>query len=429
MRPSNREAAYLLSGIRVVDLSMGWSGPLAARHLADMGAEVIKIEACQYYDWWRGWDLTPEEYEERMYEQAPAFNLMNRNKKGITLDLTTPEGKALCKRLVGISDVVIENQARSVLPKLGLDYPDLIEVKPDLVMISLPAFGATGDWTDYRAYGSTVEQASGIPHLTGEPDWPPTMQHVAYGDSVAGINAAAALLVALWHRENTGEGQYIDLSQVECLFPLASHGIIEQSMNGKVPKRHGNGHPVHSPHGVFPCQGDDRWVIITITNTKEWRGLCREMDRPDLSEDKGLDTSAGRRAREKEINEIIRGWTSELDPQTIMFKLQENGVPAAPVHPPYTLMEEPHLYERGTWEWLDRAYVDMQPQTRPLYHISKGLRGIETPAPCLGEHNEEILGGLLGLSKEELALLEEKGIIGTVPTALEELRKNEVKKE
>ncbi|MBW2053100.1 MAG: CoA transferase [Deltaproteobacteria bacterium] len=411
------KGAHLLSHIRVVDLSMGWSGPLAARHLADMGAEVVKVEAIQHLDWWRGWDLTPEMIESKMYEQSSSFNVMNRNKLGVTLDIASPEGADLVKRLVRISDVVIENHTASVLPKLGLDYPRLSEVNPGIIMISLPAFGCTGSWRAYRAYGSTVEQASGIPHLTGEPQWPPTMQHVAYGDSVAGINASSALLIALWHRQETGEGQYIDLSQVECLFPLEAHGIIEQSMNNRAPKRHGNRHPKHVPYGVFPCLGDDNWVVITITDDEEWQSLCKAMGRPDLAEDTELMKEAKRKGREKELESFISGWTSKMEPDEVTYLLQGAGVPAARVWASSELLENPQFIERDFFEWIDRENVGVQPHPKAPYRVSTGLRGVETPAPCLGEHNEKVLGELLGLTKDELAELEAKGVIGRVPVA------------
>jgi crotonobetainyl-CoA:carnitine CoA-transferase CaiB-like acyl-CoA transferase len=166
-----------LQGIRVVDLSMGWAGPLCGRHLADNGAEVIKVESCRHFDWWRGWEATQAFIDDNGAEKSAAFNMVNRNKFGITLDLLRPMGNALLKRLVGLCDVVIENYSGGVLPKLGLDYPALRAVKPDLIMMSMPAFGATGSWRDYRAYGSTVEHASGLPHLNGAPEWPPSASH------------------------------------------------------------------------------------------------------------------------------------------------------------------------------------------------------------------------------------------------------------
>src|SRR5262245_64618416 len=205
----------LLHGVRIIDLSMGWAGPLATRHLADMGAQIIKVESCARFDWWRGWEATPEWIAQNAAELSAPFNTVNRNKMDITLDLVSPTGAALFKRLVAVADAVVENYSAGVLPKLGLDYPALRAVNEELVMVSMPAFGANGPWRNYRAYGSTVEHASGLPHLNGNADWPPAMIHVAYGDAVGGLNGAAALLTALRHRRRTGQGQHVDLSQSE----------------------------------------------------------------------------------------------------------------------------------------------------------------------------------------------------------------------
>ena len=262
-----------LHGVRVVDLSMGWAGPLAARHLVDMGAEVIKIESCERFDWWRGWEATQEWIDSNAAEQSASFNTVNRNKLDVTLDLMSPDGKDLLKRLVAIADVVVENYSAGVLPKLGLGYEALKAVNPELVMLSMPAFGTNGPWSAYRAYGSTVEHASGLPHLNGEADWPPTMVHVAYGDAVGGLNGAAALLTALRHRRRTGEGQYLDLSQSEGLFPLGIHGILHQSVLGRPPARTGNRSPDCAPHGVYPARGQDQWVVIQVLTEPQWRAL------------------------------------------------------------------------------------------------------------------------------------------------------------
>jgi crotonobetainyl-CoA:carnitine CoA-transferase CaiB-like acyl-CoA transferase len=194
---SHRRAATApLRGIRVLDLSMGWAGPLATRHLSDLGAEIIKVESCQHTDWWRGFEPTPQWVEDDQAEKSVSFNTMNRNKLDVTLDLTKDRGKQLLKRLATVSDAVIENYSGGVLQKLGLEYSALRSVNDELVMLSMPAFGSTGEWRHYRAYGSTVEHASGLPHLHGGAADPPVMLHVAYGDAVAGLNAAAALLVA-----------------------------------------------------------------------------------------------------------------------------------------------------------------------------------------------------------------------------------------
>ncbi|MEA2737701.1 MAG: hypothetical protein QOH05_1008, partial [Acetobacteraceae bacterium] len=226
------EKSLPLRGMRIVDLTMGWAGPTAGRHLGELGAEIVKVEACQYPDWWRGTDMRALFIAEQRYEKIPWFQLMNRNKLDVTLDLTQPEGVALLKRLVAEADAVIENYSSEVLRKLGLDYSVLKDVRPGLVMLSMPAFGSNNAWSSCRAYGSTLEHACGLPTLTGFPDDPPTMNQTAYGDPIGGFNAAAAVMVALLHKQATGQGQNIDLSQVECMLPLVAPALIEQSATG-----------------------------------------------------------------------------------------------------------------------------------------------------------------------------------------------------
>ena len=410
-RPAPGGRERLLSGIRVVDLSMGWAGPLAARHLADMGAEVIKVESCARFDWWRGWEATREWIDAGGAEQSVAFNTVNRNKRGITLDLAKPRGNALLKRLVAESDVVVENYSAGVLPKLGLSYDVLREVNPDVVMISMPAFGTNGPWRGYRAYGSTVEQASGLPHLSGRPEWRPTMVHVAYGDAVGGLNGAAALLTALRHKLRTGAGQYLDLSQAECLFPLGAHGILAQSATGSPPERLGNRSPEHAPHGVFPCAGDDEWIVIQTLDERQWSSL-QALVGDELA---GFGDVEDRLRRVDALEEALSRWTATRDPEALMALLQEHGIPAGRVRSGLDLVHEPQLAARACWPTLERAFVGEQPHPVPPYRTSAAPFGIERPAPTLGEHNREVLTGLLGVDAAEFAALEREGIIGTKP--------------
>jgi crotonobetainyl-CoA:carnitine CoA-transferase CaiB-like acyl-CoA transferase len=428
-RPTHSAAAHLAAGgnrrtdllrdIRIVDLTMGWAGPLATRQLADMGAEVIKVESCQYFDWWRGWESTPESIAQKLYEQSTAFNTTGRNKFGITLDLTSRRGKDLLLELVAKSDAVIENYTASVLPKLGLAYERLREVNPELVMVSMPPFGASGDWMGHRAYGSTVEQASGLAHLNGRAGDPPTMQHVALGDPIAGINAAAALLTALRHLRRTGEGQYVDLSQVESMFPLAAHGLVEQAIRGAAPERCGGRHPLHAPWAAYPCVGAEPWIVITVETEEQWRQL-----RVVLAVDGAARFAAApdRKKHEDELDEAIASRTRFHDGLALERRLAAAGVPAAVVRNTMDVLYDPHLEARGFWQWRERAFVGNQPNPsapyRPLRegHDSRPY-AVEWPAPTLGQHNREVLSRLLGLSDAELDALEADHVIGTEPVA------------
>ena len=402
-----------LEGLRVIDLSMGWAGPICTRNLADLGADVIKVEACGYPDWWRGVDNRPETVTERLYEKSQRFNIMNRGKRAITLDLTVPDGVALAKALVAGADAVIENYSAEVLRKFGLDYAALAKVNPALVMVSMAAFGGTGPWRETRAYGSTLEQGSGLPSVAGRPHDPPMMNHLAYGDAVGGLNACSAMLVALLHKKRTGEGQFIDLSQIQCMLPFAAPWVMEQSANGRAMPRAGNRHPRFVPHGIFPSAGTDKWLSIGVTGDAMWPALAKVigLDEPALA------TAAGRRAQEDRIETSISAWTRQRPADEAMELLQKAGVAAGVVRHPFDLIGDPHLEARGFWQWIDRAFVGRHPQPSPPYRHDAGpLPGplpVRRPAGTLGECNEEVLGGVLGLGRAELERLARDGVIGT----------------
>lgn len=399
-----------LEGIRIIDLSMGWAGPLATRNLADMGAQVIKVESCERFDWWRSWEATQAWIADNGAEKSPQYLYVNRNKQDITLDLENPRGRELLLQLVATADALVENYSGGVLPKLKLDYSYLIEANPGLVMVSMPAFGSTGPWSQFRAYGSTVEHSSGLPHLVGDPEQAPTMQHVAFGDAVGGLNGTAAILTALWHKQRSGEGQFVDLSQVECLFPLAAPGILHQSVYGQSPRRSGNKHPDHAPHGVYPCEGDDAWVVIQVTDEIQWQRLQDLI--PALAPFGDVDERLDKR---EALDECVRAWTQQRPAAAVMQLLQGVGVTAAKLNNAQAILDEPHLQDRGYLQWLEREYVGVQPHPSPPFRVTADPIPITSPAPTLGQHNHDILGELLGLGAAELEELEQQGVIGTKP--------------
>jgi len=402
-----------LAGVRVVDFSMGWAGPLCTRQLGDLGADVIKVEACQYPDWWRGVDPRDSFFAERRYEESMRFAVMNRNKRGITLDLTAPEGVALLKRLVRGADAVVENYSSGVLPKLGLDYAALSAVKPDLVMVSMSAFGAAGPWSDARAYGSTLEHAAGLPSMTGPDGGPPVTNQLAYGDPIGGINGAGAVLAALLHRQATGQGQHVDLSLVQCIFPFVAPWMLEQSATGRVAPRLGNRHPEHVPHGCFPCRGDNAWITVAVTDDTAWQGLCGAIGRVDLAGRADLATTAGRRANEDAIEAALTDWTRGRDADAAMQALQAAGVAAGVVRLPASLPQDPHLTARRFWQDTDRRYLGRHPQpSAPFRPQGGGPYPVIRAAPTLGEHNAEVIGDLLGVDAAAMARLAADGVTG-----------------
>jgi len=402
-----------LQGVRVIDFSMGWAGPLCTRTLADLGADVIKIEAIQYPDWWRGVDRTAAYIVAQMYEKTARFCTMNRNKRGITLDLTRPQGCTLAKRLVAGADVVVDHYSVDVLPKLGLGYEVLRTVNPRLVMMSMTAFGTDSAHRDCRAYGSTLEQGSGVPSVIGNPGEPPVMTHVAFGDAVGGLNGCAAVLVALIHARTTGQGQFIDLAQVECMMPFAAPWITVHSTGGMPPQRYGSRHPQFVPHGCFRCAGEDNWIMITATDEDMWQRLAILIGRSDWAADPSLKSEDARRGIEDVIERGIEAWTSTRDADQAMSELQAARVAAGVARLPIDLLNDPHLQSRAFLQEIERAFIGRHP------HLSLPIREgaepypIRTAAPTLGQHNREILSGCLALSDAEIEHLSREGIIGT----------------
>ncbi|NEV01548.1 CaiB/BaiF CoA transferase family protein [Bradyrhizobium uaiense] len=418
--PTNR---LPLEGIRVVDFSMGWAGPICTRTLADLGADVIKIEATQYPDWWRGVDRRPAYVLEQMYEKSVRYCIMNRNKRGITLDLTRPKGLELAKRLLADADLVVDNYSVEVLPKLGLGYDVLNKLNPKLVMMSMSAFGAGSVHRDCRAYGSTLEQGSGLPSVIGDAGGPPVMSHTAFGDAVGGLNGAAAVLTALIHAKLTGRGQFIDLAQIECMMPFAAPWIVAHSIDGKEPSKYGNSHPDFVPHGCFRCNGEDNWIVVAVSDDAMWPKLARLLGRADWASNETLKTAAGRRAIETEIEAAITAWTSARDADAAMAALQSAGVASGVARLPIDLLQDPQLHARGFIQQVDRAFIGQHPQPSMPFREGDAPFAIRSVPPTLGEHNREILGGMLGLSDAELEELSREGIIGTEMLMEEQLVK------
>lgn len=378
-----------LAGLRVVDFSMGWAGPLATRHLGDLGAEIVKIESEIHYDWWRGWEPLGRS-DPPAYELNPVFNSMNRGKLGVSLVLTTPEGVAHAKALVAQADIVIENYAPGVMAKLGLSAEVLQAARPGLIMVSMGAFGATGPWSFFRAYGSTVEHASGMPHANGHADWPPCLQHAAYGDPVAGIYAAIAALSVLHGRDRLG-GAWVDLAQVECLFQLGADNILAAQTLGDLP-RLGNRARGVAPRCVTPTADPEGSLAVAVSTDAQWRALCRVLDRDDWAADPALAGVEGRNRNADKIEAAIAIWAETRTAAEAAETLQQAGAPAAPIVPTHNLTTDPHLAATGCWTFVERKHVGRRITAAAPYHLDGARPQIQRPAPLLGQHTEQVLG-------------------------------------
>jgi len=407
-----------LKGLRVLDLTMGWAGPLSTRSLADLGADVVKVESCRQPDWFRGLDQRPPFHADRTYEKQHQWIPMNRNKRGTTIDISVPEGRDLVLKLAETADLCVDAYAADAMPKFNLTADVLRERNPRLVVLTMPAFGMNTAWRNGRAYGSTIEHASGIPMVNGRPEDPPAMCHSVFGDAIGGVNAVAAMMVGLLHQKRTGEGQHIDMAQVQAILPLFAETICEYSVTGKVRPRDGNVHPRHYPYGVFACSGTQNFLTVEVRDAEEWRGLCRVMRRPDLGEDASLADVAARRARAAEIDRAIADWAATVKVSIAMNELQVNGVPAGVVKPALDVPWDPHMLAIGRYEVLERDWIGGLLMPVCCYTEGDATKGYPAymPPPTLGQHNREVLIGELGLSEAEFAALEEAGVIGTEAT-------------
>jgi crotonobetainyl-CoA:carnitine CoA-transferase CaiB-like acyl-CoA transferase len=290
-------------------------------------------------------------------------------------------------------------------------------------MMSMSAFGAGSLSRDCRAYGSTLEQGSGLPSVLGDAGGPPVMSHTAFGDAVGGLNGCAAVLTALIHARLTGKGQFIDLAQIECMMPFAAPWIIAHSIDGSPPVKYGNRHPDLVPHGCFRCAGTDDWIVVAVSNDAMWPKLAKLIGRADWAADERLETAAGRRRIESEIEAAITAWTSARDPERAMNELQAVGVAAGIARLPIELLKDPQLHARGFIQEIDRAFIGPHPQPSMPFRETEKPFPIRSKPPTLGEHNREILGGMLGLSDAELDQLTRDGIIGTEMLMEEQLVK------
>jgi len=414
-------SSLALEGIRVIDLTYVHAGPFMARQLADFGAEVIKVESTQRPELIRGVVLAENETGDQYWNRSGYFNLDHRNKYGVTLNLNHERGRELLKELVRVSDVLLEAYAPRVMRNFGLEYDTLKETKPDLIMVSLSGYGQTGPRRDFTSLGTVMEAQSGITQLTGYSDGPPLKTGISYCDPTTGILGAGLVLAALCNRERTGKGTHIDLSMNEVGASFVGETIMDYMMNGRVQGRMGNRHAVMAPHGCYRCKGEDEWVTIAVGSDDEWVALCKAMDEPAWTQERKFSDPLSRLRNQDELDGYIEKWTSRHGHAEAMGILQEAGVAAGAVLNGKELLLDSHLKERGFIEVIDHPEVGKRPHAGMMFKLSKTPGNVRMPAPSMGEHNQFILQGILGLSDDELRRLEEEEVIGAAPAAAQVL--------
>ncbi|MFC1940267.1 CaiB/BaiF CoA transferase family protein [Chloroflexota bacterium] len=407
-----------LKNVRITDITQVGAGPMAMSIFAHFGAEVIHVESLRRLDPSRisGGRLEGAASPgERPWNRSAGFNYTNVNKLGITLDLTTDDGRNLFKALIKISDAVAENFRPGVMERFGLGYEELREINPAIIMLSMPIFGSTGPESGYRGYGLGVEMISGMVNLTGYQGGHPMKSGIHHGDAVEAAHGASALLAALWYRSKTGTGQHIDCASNEANLCIIGEYILDFAMNGQERPRMGNRHHSMAPHGCYRCQGEDKWVTIAIASDREWQQFCGAIGHPDLAVDARFSTIVARKRNEDALDEIVSEWTAGFDPHTVTEILQVAGIAAGPVLDIREILDNPHLKERGFFQKVNHPEVGEVTCDLVRAKLSKTPGRVRIPAPCLGEHNKYVFQELLGLSDQEFAHLEEKGIIGSVP--------------
>lgn len=392
-----------LAGIRVADFTWVWAGPFCTLQLAHLGAEVIRVESATRPCVTRL--LPPFAQFQPGPNRSGYFNQFNQGKKSLTLDLKRPEALAVAKRLCAASDIVVENFAAGVMERMGMGYEVLRALRPDVIMIALSGYGATGPDSDKVSYGPAQVPLSGLSSVTGYRGHPPMHVGISYGDPTGGLHGAVAVLAALLHRARTGRGQYIDLSQWETTMAVLPEAIVDYTMNGAPPPRDGNRDPHMAPHGVFPAAGDDRWLALTIEDDAAWRRLAQLMGRPALGDDPRFATLAARKRHEDALEELVTTWTRDQDADAAAAALQEGGIPAFPAARNQDLAEDAHLAARGFPVSLEHAEVGRLMHLGVPWRMSESDSRVRRAAPCVGQDTDQVLRDVCGYDADEISAL------------------------
>ena len=398
---------YPLSGYRVVDFSWVWAGPLLGELLADMGAEVIKVETNKRLDSAR---LTPGRSTVGP-ETDFVFHSINRNKLGITVDMTDPRGAKLIRELISISDVALDNFSPMGLKKLNLEYAELSQANPQLVMISLPAAGQHGPLSNIVTYAPSLGALCGYSSIIGYPGERVLGEQTPYLDVTSSIHGAFAVLSALYYRERTGKGQYIDMAQIEVGASVIGEAFMEYFMNGRVLGTMGNRSPTMAPHNNYPCLGEDRWVSIAVDTEEEWRSFCAALGNPPWVRQKRFSDKFNRQRNLEELDRLVSAWTINLSNYEVMDILQKAGVAATPCLDLMERFSDPHYAERGTHLQVEHPATGIDIIAGIPFKLSGTPGEVRRHAPMLGQHNDYVFRELLGKPESEIAQLVEEKVI------------------
>lgn len=405
-----------LHGVRVCDLTWVLAGPQATQILAEFGADVIKVESVRNPDDARMYppraaSAAPEDLNASGYHA-----LYNRSKRSIRLDVRNPAGFDLLKQLIAVSDVVVENFSSRVLENWGLTYEEMDRIRPNIIYCSMAGLGHRGRDRDHQTFGPTVQALSGLTYISGLPGREPAGYGYSYMDNTGGYYAAMAILTAIYHRNRTGQGQYLDLAQVEAAINLTGPAILDSQVNGRPNRRTdlpiGNRSQAGpaAPFGIYPAEGEDRWIAISVVSDEQWLGFRQAIGNPDWAAEPVLATAAGRVSRQDELDARVAEWTRTQEPHAAMHALQEHGVPAGVVQNAEDVLERDEQHKaRGFFEWMDHPVLGRTRYNRPVARLSATPGQIRGRAPLHGEHTRQVLSEVLGLEDAALDALESNG--------------------
>jgi crotonobetainyl-CoA:carnitine CoA-transferase CaiB-like acyl-CoA transferase len=413
-----------LEGIRVIDSGYVFAVPYAAGIMADLGAEVIKIEGPGRLDITRDGPFAGVHADNQPgvdhWNRTANFNLLNRGKKSLVLDLSRDEGREVLKDLIRVSDVFMENFTPRVMRRWGLDYPNMKKLKPDIIMVSNTGYGhGPGPYSQYPAQATTQEATHGLAYVTGYRGDMPSKAGQSFVDFLACWACLMGVALALRYRRRFGKGLWVDVGMYQLGCYTIGEYILDWLANGRLGERLGNRHPRAAPQGCYPCAGADQWCVIAVRDDAEWAALCRVMGQPELAQDVRFATNVSRARHHDDLDQMIAAWTRHLGKFEVMERLQEAGVTAGAVFDARETNLDKHHWCRGFLEVVDFP-ADRQMGRRVLmgrpWRLSKTPLAIQGPGPRLGQHNQEVLQGLLGYSEERYKALELAGIIGDWPT-------------
>jgi crotonobetainyl-CoA:carnitine CoA-transferase CaiB-like acyl-CoA transferase len=411
-----------LRGIRVVDFTHVLSLPYTSALMSDMGAEVIKVEGPDHPDPTRtsmGGCYPGNQPGGDWWNRSSIYNILNRGKQSITLDLNTLKGKELFKNLVSISDVVLENYAPRVMNQMGLNYANLCQVRPDIIMLSNSGYGhGHGPYSEYPGQASTLEATQGLCAVTGYREGPPSKAGVSNVDFIATWSALFAIGASLSYRLRTGHGQWIDLAMYQAGVMSISDHLMDSMANGHLAERIGNRHFHRAPQGCYRTKGQDSWIVVSIGSDQQWEALCRLMDNPQLATDPRFMFLLSRMKNHDELDEIISMWTNGLYAHELTEKLQSEGIAAGPVLDGKDMHQNPQFKAREFLEMVEYPH-DRNIGNRPMigrpYRFSENQVTIRGAAPPFGKDNHRVLVDLLGVTEDEYESLMNDGTIAMAP--------------